>query len=241
MQNRDDGPRPEEYLVPYEDSAFQPLLFEMGRETRIHESAVESHASLAELALAVHQHAPRLRPAELEQAVRWLKAWKALKQPLRRPGDRFQVEMSRALKRLRESPEQLRLQNRTWRQSALSRFAAVLLSALVFLALVLHGPEWRWYHYASVVVLLLSVFGWTEHTFYRAIETAKEQDRRYFLACLREAQTVSELNKAGFFAYTGFEPGNNFDIHEWKTMMREECERLSDALYRDPDDVLVRL
>jgi uncharacterized membrane protein YqjE len=228
----------EEYRAFAEGNESVALLVDDYREVRVSEPLSGRHKHLAELALSIHQHARHLSAAELEQAVRWLKAWKVSRQALRRPNDRGQTKMYWALKELRESSEQVRLQNRAWRDSAISRFGAFLLCGLVLLALILHEDTWRWYHYASVVLLLLGLFGWTEQTSYRAIETAKEQDRRYFLASLREAQTVGELNEAGLFAYTGFEPSSNFDVDEWKAVMRKECERFSDALYCDPDELL---
>ncbi len=156
----------EEYRAFAEGNESVALLVDDYREVRVSEPLSGRHKHLAELALSIHQHARHLSAAELEQAVRWLKAWKVSRQALRRPNDRGQTKMYWALKELRESSEQVRLQNRAWRDSAISR------------------------------------------------------------------------NEAGLFAYTGFEPSSNFDVDEWKAVMRKECERFSDALYCDPDELL---
>jgi hypothetical protein len=134
------------------------------------------------------------------------------------------------LRRLQADVEQKSLQKR----DAMSRFKALGL-ALIFGVLVagvttsvLVGAG-GWSTAVLGASALLAIFSWERATI-QSIQAAKEQDRRYFLSCLRNAQSIDELNRAGLFAYFPDSQGP-----AWVVQVKGEVVRLRRALHIEPD------
>lgn len=189
-------------------------------------------AALANLAAAIHQCAHQLSPAQLEAAVSWLKTWK-INRTL--PPRRDFAEYSNALDRLRNTLEQKELQSRARRMMLVSKLLTVLLGVCAVGVWVLFDAQtWRWYEMTAAAVVLLGIFIAVTTFDTRALVIAKEQDRKYFLSCLREAQSDDELLRAGLYAY--FDNPLKRSAEALGRLARDRVhEQLSDALYRKPE------
>ncbi len=194
--------------------------------------------ALAAIAAAIHVNAPSLPPEKLEQAVRWLKLWKLDRKPLTRTHSHMDSAFRRVLDRIRESPEQLVLQNRASSLTLAARGVAVLfgVSLAITVGMFLLEAAWIWRVLGiltAVALLLLS-----EALINSSMKVAKEQDRRYVFDCIRQAETISELSEAGLFGYLrGAHPveGLPWNEGEARAAIAKELERLTDALYRDSE------
>lgn len=105
------------------------------------------------------------------------------------------------LRQIRDGGEQKTLEGR----GVNTRFKALGI-ALIFGLLVLCATATAltnlsgWITVALGIMALVAVGAWDRATV-QSILAAKEQDRRYFLSCLRNAQSIDELERAGLFAY----------------------------------------
>jgi hypothetical protein len=192
----------------------------------------DSVAALAALAAAVNSNAHRLSPEQLEQAVRWLKRWKAAKQDMPpRQGDEFSL----LVKRNRELSEQVALQSRAYRLSWVSRlaFLAAVVVGLTSVGTFLgEASPWAWISLGLLAVLALVA---SDAAYVKSTKASKEQEQRNLWKSVRLARSVGELNTAGLFAYlpgTTWGVGERFDDRVSKHAQKAEAERLSDALYR---------
>jgi len=198
---------------------------------------------LAKIAAAIHENARFLSPAQHEQAIRWLKAWKLRDVPIKTNKLVFEHQFARRLDAVKTSTAQNRLIAKAHIKSIWSRVFAALLAIAAVVVVVIYGAHsWRWYEAAGAGIVLWLFYSLSSKFNTKALQLAKEQDRRYFLDSLREGQTVSELNEAGLFAYvpdTMPEQGKTFSWVKSVLAMRRAQEQLSDALYTDPESFLV--
>lgn len=199
-----------------------------------------SEKALAEVAAALHKNLGALSGKQLEQVASWAKRWKLVKSR-KQTGTRN--DFFAILDVLKNSAEQKKLQKKTlWKLLFGAMAGAVFAVALLSMAIANWSDNdlgWGWQFGLGVVLFVGYVLTTTFVT--DALLIAKEQDRRYALASLRKAQSVVELNEAGLFAYlpkTRLEEVG-FEDKEAMQIIRGEVERLTDALYNDPDDWLL--
>ncbi|CAM2161544.1 putative SMODS and SLOG-associating 2TM effector domain-containing protein [Paraburkholderia sacchari] len=187
---------------------------------------------LADVAASIHAHARELSDDQLEQTIQWLKAIKMRDRVSSRPSDEFFSVLSE----LRNSPEQIELQRRGHRKLLLAKGVSMLLGFVLIAAVgLVIARSWVALGLAVIVALALFVVG--ERGTVTAIKIFKEQEQRHLWTSIRHARTVAESNQAGIFAYlrgaTFGTPG--FSEEGARAAMRAERERLTDALYADPD------
>ena len=139
---------------------------------------------------------------------------------------------------LKNAPEQTVWMRAAYGKSVGARLTsvgfAVALAVTLWLIFVWHAP---WYVTGTGLLASAAVWWVSDQFAVASITLSKQQDRRYLLQSLRAAETVNELNLAGLFAYL---PGTmvseaGFSEERCQQIMREERDRLTDALYCDPD------
>lgn len=134
------------------------------------------------------------------------------------------------LQAIRESGEQKTLEN----LDVNARFKALGI-ALLFGLLVLCATASAfsnlsgWLTAVLGLIALAALLAWDRATV-QSILAAKEQDRRYFLSCLRSAQSIDDLNRAGLFAYLPDEGGPS-----WVAQAKTEVAKLKGALESEPE------
>jgi hypothetical protein len=142
------------------------------------------------------------------------------------------------LLKIKFNEKQIELQNtalRIMRKIALLNIfgALVLASGVIAIAL----KAWL------VAVVLLCGFAYcyyyaNKKLLVKAIETYKEQDRRYFLESIRTAKGCNELDWSGLFAYYDGQhdgPQSDKDLENTDRQVRQITQNLKDALYNDED------
>jgi hypothetical protein len=132
-----------------------------------------------------------------------------------------------------------RLDPSTSSSDASTSFATVGIAAVAGVLLLTGGRTGE--GVVAIVVALVALLA-SDAIAKEAIVISKEQEQRHLWPCVREARTVEELNAAGLFAYLR---DADFNSPTWSEIgavsaMRAEAERLSDALYSDPQDYLTR-
>jgi hypothetical protein len=148
----------------------------------------------------------------------------------------YYYHFSQQLDRLRTSESQKRLQAKAaWLifiAMAVGGFGAIVL-AVGAVALLSGTMNWG----IAFIIAGLGLFAFAESRFgTRALVTAKEQDRRYFLESLRSARACNELGWAGLFSYNGVtQPGpqSNADIECTRMQIAQLTDQLRTALYND--------
>jgi hypothetical protein len=192
-----------------------------------------SEKALAEIAAVIHKNAPRLTKGQLELAVGWLKRWKCNDYPIR-----GQFEFGMHLHRLKESTEQVALRRKAqWKLLQALAVAALFTMALVATVLCYFTSP-PWYVSSGFVLLTFALFSWTQALAVKAIDISVDQDRRYVMQSLRDAGTTTELIEAGLYNHMKgvmFESGKPYDEKLARQLMSVERERISDALYLDPN------
>ena len=199
-------------------------------------------AALAALAAAIHVNARHLGPEQIEQAIGWLKTWKLQHVPLSRPDGNSGQGFYEVLEKLKTNAEQTDLQKRARKHIHLAYLTGLglALSAAVTLAMFFIGSV-AWYFWVVATVVNWYFYIKTDMSILAAALLYKEQDRKYGFASIRQAETVVELLEAGIFAYipgTAYEVGQEFNDTQARRWMKAERDRLTDALYRDPNGYL---
>lgn len=136
---------------------------------------------------------------------------------------------------IRESKEQKALQRPAAGFLFKAMATCVVSGALIAAGAIASAGGMRWgiaLIAASIVLFMLAEtrFG------IAALKAAKEQDRRYFLECIRSARSCSELDWAGLFSYNGVAQGvaQNGDAGEsTRQRVAELTAQLRSALYND--------
>jgi len=142
---------------------------------------------------------------------------------------------SERLKTIRESAEQTTLQRKASAKLFKAMATGVVAGALLAVgAVALFGSaQWGAVLIAAAVVL----FVLAEVRYGKpALDAAKEQDRRYFLDCIRAARACNELDWSGLFSYNGVtQPGPQSDaaIEQTRLRIAELSAQLRNALYSD--------
>lgn len=142
---------------------------------------------------------------------------------------------SERLKTVRDSAEQSALQRRA--STKLLKAMATCVAAGVLLAIgavvVFGSAPWG----GAVIAAAVGLFILAEVRYGKpALDAAKEQDRHYFLQCIRTAQACNELDWSGLFSYNGVtRPGPQSDVAIEQTRLRiaELSAQLRCALYND--------
>ena len=142
----------------------------------------------------------------------------------------MQRDFKKVIEEIRNSEDQQSLQKRemNFRTKA---FLAVL-SFAVFLMLFiicLLFFDCGWILPVLVVMVAISYIAWDQYTV-KTILIAKEQDRKFFLQCIRKAENIEELNDAGFFAYFTESYGKT-----WLREVRHHQKKMRHALDSDLD------
>lgn len=146
--------------------------------------------------------------------------------------DRF----SKQLEELRNSESQEALQTKATRLMLLAMVAGGVGGIVLAVgAVIMLGGAAGWG--TTLIIAAMGLFVLAEVRFGKpALETAKEQDRRYFLESLRSARACNELDWAGLFSHNGVtQPGPQSDADIEKTGIRiaELTHQLRTALYND--------
>lgn len=134
------------------------------------------------------------------------------------------------LRQIRDSDGQKTLENRDVNARFKALGFGLLFGLLTLCATATYTSDLNgWVTFLFGAAALVALVAWDRANI-RSIVLAKEQDRRYFLSCLRSARSIDELNRAGFFAYFPNPHGP-----EWVAHVRAEVARLSRALKIEPE------
>jgi hypothetical protein len=176
-----------------------------------------------------------LAPLQVEKLVFYLKSLHA-HYPKSENHVAYLEQFSKRLDTLRNSEEQSNLQ----RRSTASIFKGVALCLVSGLLLAIMGVLFLGSQYlpaslAAVAAFTLVVVAITK--FFRgSILISKEQDRKYFLACVRSASACDELDWSGLFTYhraTKSGSHSDEDLRQVHAAIGELTASLRAALYND--------
>jgi len=177
----------------------------------------------------------RLRPDQVETLVFFLKSLHSYYPASSNDVSNWSAFDDR-LKQIRESTEQKKMERRA--------------ASLLFKAMLMGGVSIAMIAAAAAALLAgaagpalglaglgVGAFVLAELKFGKpAIEAAKEQDRRYFLECLRAARGCNELDWCGLFAFNGeIRPGpqSDEDLEQARLRVADLTGQLRSALYND--------
>lgn len=201
-----------------------------------------SEQALASIALAIHLNGSKLNPEHAEKAVTWLKRAKRQKLEFKRTGGtRGDYDFAQTLNSLRNNVEQVGLQKRAYRHTIWARLWALVCGLSVAVTLGLFAVDnVAWWAWAIAVIANLTFFGISDVYAGKALDVSKEQERRYFLQSVREAERLSELLDTGLFSYLpfGYAPGQPYNAYKATVSLAKAHEALSDALYFDDNGLL---
>ena len=142
---------------------------------------------------------------------------------------------SERLKTIRESAEQTALQRRASTKLVKAMATCVVAGALLVVGAVVLVGSAPWG--GAVIAAAVGLFILAEARYGKpALDAAKEQDRRYFLQCIRTARACNELDWSGLFSYYGVtQPGPQSDaaIEQTRQRIAELSAQLRCALYND--------
>lgn len=195
---------------------------------------VKQDAKLFETVEPVLPALRSLSAEQIETLVFYLKSLHSYYPSSENHGNNF-VRFSERLKTIRESPEQIALQRKASAKLLKAITAGVAAGALLVSGVVVLAGSAAWG--GAAIAASVGLFIWAEARFGRpALDVAKEQDRRYFLDCIRAARACNELDWAGLFTYNGVtQPGPQSDAAIEQTQLRiaELSTQLRCALYND--------
>jgi hypothetical protein len=218
-----------DYVLPTRTGTTQLLDYEGYPDPGLN---TEPERVMAAFAALVHQKAGALTPQQLEQVCAWVKYAKAQQQAL---PTRPLIEFERRIDVIRNTGIVKELESKAYWISLGARAlgAVVGLAFVGGAALILAGRTGEGMVALGTAVAALLA---SDVVARRAIIVSKEQEQRHLWTCVREATTAEELTAAGLFAYLR---NAEFGSPQWSDqgaadVMREESERLSDALYNDP-------
>lgn len=197
-------------------------------------SYVEQDATLFEVVAPVLPALRSLSAEQVETLVFYLKSLHSY-YPSSENHVAHLERFSERLKTIRESAEQTALQ----RKASAKLFKAMATGAVAGVLLAVGGvallgsAQWG----AVLIAAAVGLFVLAEVRFGKpALEAAKEQDRRYFLECIRAARACNELDWSGLFSYNGVtQPGPQSDAAIEQTRLRIAAlsAQLRNALYND--------
>jgi hypothetical protein len=134
------------------------------------------------------------------------------------------------LLKIQHSGEQRSLENRDVSARLKAFGIALIFGLLVLCATAAAFSNLSGWIAATLGIMALLAVGAWDRAMVQSIIVAKEQDRRYFLACLRNARSIDELKRAGLFAYLPEEGGP-----EWVVQVKADVVALQGALKVEPD------
>lgn len=198
-------------------------------------SYVEQDPSLHELLAPALPALRTLTAEQVETLVFYLKSLHSYYPASANESENW-LGFSERLRVIRESPQQTTLQRKA--SSKLLKGMATCVVAGVFLtlgiALLAAGLTLGG---GALIAGAVGLFVLADARFGKqAIDTAKEQDRRYFLQSIRAARACNELDWAGLFSHNGVTrpgPQSDEDIEQSKLRVAELSAQLRSALYND--------
>jgi hypothetical protein len=197
-------------------------------------SYVERDSKLLNVVAPVLPALRSLSAEQIETLVFYLKSLHSF-YPASEPHVANFERFSTRLKTIRESPEQTALQRKASVQLFKGMAACVATGVLLAIGVVALADSGAWG--GAVIAAAVGLFILAEARFgIPALDAAKEQDRRYFLHCIRVARACNELDWSGLFTYNGVaQPGPQSDaaIEQTRLRVAELSEQLRCALYND--------
>lgn len=229
--------QPNDYTTDvFRNNNGEGCLLDVFSEEANPELTKDSEKALAEIAAAIHRNAPRLTRGQLELAVGWLKKWKCRDYP-----QRDTSEFGMHLNKLKESTEQVTLRSKAYGKLLQAFLVAMLFTVAVAAALVIGFSDNAWYAKAAPLIVAAALLYWMDKLALAAIRISVDQDRRYIMQSLRDANSTVEMVEAGLYNHMKgvmHEPGLPYDEKRARRLMFAERERIADALYFDPDNYL---
>jgi len=197
----------------------------------------KSLEGLAAVAAALDKYGPDTRPEHLEKAVWWLKDWKMHRSGWYRTVSAV-AEFHQAMERLKNSPEFRRDGKRACRYSYGSHLFALFTGITAAFALNAWLGNYGWGGKIGWTLGALFLAGLTAGFRDMARDSWQQQDRRYFLQCLRQSRCTEDLVNAGLFAYHPRTISVNSAEEQlaFRHAVREMQLQLADALYFDWDN-----
>lgn len=132
------------------------------------------------------------------------------------------------LRQVRDSGEQQDLEGRDVSARFKALGIALLFGLLVLSATASGVAGLSWWITGVLGLMALAALGAWDRATVLSILAAK--DRRYFLSCLRKAQSIDELNRAGLFAYLPDSGGP-----AWAAQVKADITNLRKALEVEPE------
>jgi len=228
------GYRIDDLLLGDDEPPGNQLLDEDGKPTPRPRS--KSLEGLAALAAVLDQYGPDMKPEHLEKAVWWLKDWKMHRSGWYRTVSAA-AEFHQSLERLKGSAAFTHDGKRARRYSYASHLFALLTGIAAVLALNVWFGDASWGGRAGWTIGTLLFAGLTAALRDTARDIWQQQDRRYFLQCLRLSRCTEDLLDAGLFSHhTDTMTVNSAEEHlAFRRAVREMQRQLADALYFDFD------
>lgn len=139
-------------------------------------------------------------------------------------------DFDHVLHQIRNSGEQKALESRDLRARYVAFGWSLAFGLLVLLATAAYFMNVTGWAAVVLGVIAIAMFVAWDRACLRSVLFAKEQDRRYFLTCIRNAHSIDELNRAGLFAYLPESSGPS-----WVASVGGEVGRLRKALNVEPE------
>lgn len=221
-------------LIGDDEPPGNQLLDEDGNPSpRVGNKSLEG---LAGLAATLDKYGPNMTPEHLEKAVWWLKDWKMHRSGWHRTVSAM-TEFHQTMERLKNSPEFKRDGKRARRYSYGSHLFALFTGVLAAFALNAWLGDSGWGERIAWTIGALFLAALTAGFRDTARDIWQQQDRRYFLQCLRQSRCTEDLLDAGLFAYHPETMSVNSAEEQlaFRRSVREMQHQLGDALYFDWD------
>ncbi|MCQ8116998.1 hypothetical protein [Methylomonas rosea] len=221
-------------LIGEDEPPGNQLLDEDGNpSTTIENKSLEG---LAVLAATLNKYGPDMKPEHLEKAVWWLKDWKMHRSDWYRSVNAM-AEFHQTMESLKNSLEFKRDGKRARLYSYGSHLFALISGVCAGFALNAWLGESGWVERIALTIGALSLALLTAGFRDTARDIWQQQDRRYFLQCLRQSRCTEDLLHAGLFAYhpETISVESAEEHLAFRRAVREMQHQLGDALYFDWD------
>lgn len=177
----------------------------------------------------------KLSEDQIEKTVFYLKSIKSYYENSENRRDLF-FTFSDKLDALKNSEEQLKLQNDGFKMLRKGAFLCIGSGLLIAFALVaLMSESWLFFVLSIGLAFYCYYFAITK-LMNNAVKIYKDQDRKYFLSSIRNAKACNELGWSGLFGfYEGFHLGaqSDEDLKNTDIQIKEITKNLRSALYND--------
>jgi hypothetical protein len=196
---------------------------------------VEQDQGLHQLIAPVLPELRSLTAEQVETLVFYLKSLHSYYPASANESDNW-LGFSERLRVIRECPEQITLQRKASSKLLKGMTACVVAGVLLALGIALLAGGLT-LGGGALIAGAVGLFVLADARFGKpALDTAKEQDRRYFLQSIRAALACNELDWAGLFSHNDVtQPGpqSDEDIEQSKLRVAELSAQLRSALYND--------